>query len=156
MISARNWWIYISLNTGSCPSWKYLNTAISFFLTTLNSVNSPMNSTSPSSTHRCQFDPKVGQIVPKWGKSGTFSDQISVHFGALRQNVPKSDLKKSQIFPILGQFDPLLGQIGNPGKKQFPAERLSCVDFRSVWSGGLNSLIILTCKVWNLDTYELH
>ena len=25
--------------------------------------------------------PKVGQICQKWGKSGTFSDQISVHFG---------------------------------------------------------------------------
>ena len=26
--------------------------------------------------------PKVGQIGPKWDKSGTFSDQISVHFGS--------------------------------------------------------------------------
>ena len=56
----------------------------------------------------------MGQIVPKWGKSGTFSDQISVHFGAVRQNVPKSDLKKSRILPISGQFDPLWGQTGNP------------------------------------------
>ena len=29
-----------------------------------------------------RFGPKVGQISPKWDKSGTFSDQISVHFGA--------------------------------------------------------------------------
>ena len=29
-----------------------------------------------------RFGPKMGQIGPKWDKSGTFSDQISVHFGA--------------------------------------------------------------------------
>ena len=46
--------------------------------------------------------PKVGQIVTKWDKSETFSDQISVHFGAVRQNVLKSDLKKSRI--NLGQI----------------------------------------------------
>ena len=28
------------------------------------------------------FRPKVGQIGLKWDKSGTFSDQISVHFGS--------------------------------------------------------------------------
>ena len=39
---------------------------------------------------------------PKWDKSGTFSDQISVHFGSVSQNVLKSDLKKSQICPIWG------------------------------------------------------
>ena len=27
------------------------------------------------------FGTKVGQIGPKWNKSETFSDQISVHFG---------------------------------------------------------------------------
>jgi len=27
-----------------------------------------------------RFGPKVGQIGPKWDKSGTFSDPISVHF----------------------------------------------------------------------------
>ena len=32
---------------------------------------------------------KVGQIGPKWDKSRTFSDQISVHFGSA-----KSDRKK--------------------------------------------------------------
>ena len=30
-----------------------------------------------------RFRPKVGQIGHKWDKSVTFSDQISVHFGAL-------------------------------------------------------------------------
>ena len=29
-----------------------------------------------------KFEPKEGQIGTKWDKSGTFSDQISVHFGA--------------------------------------------------------------------------
>ena len=38
--------------------------------------------------------PKVVQIGPKWDKPGTFSDHISVNFGAVRQNVLKSDLKK--------------------------------------------------------------
>ena len=57
----------------------------------------------------------------KTDKSGTFSDQISVHFGAPRQNVLKSDLKKSRICPcteiwsekvldlsILGRIWPIL------------------------------------------------
>jgi len=29
-----------------------------------------------------RLGPKVGQIGPKWDKSRTFSDQISVHFGS--------------------------------------------------------------------------
>ena len=62
----------------------------------------------------CQFGKQVGQIVPNWEKSVTFSDQISVHFGSESQNVLKSDLKKSRIFPNLGQFDLLGGQTGNP------------------------------------------
>ena len=40
---------------------------------------------------------KVGQIRPKWDKSGTFSDQISVHFELL-----KSDMKQTRICPIWG------------------------------------------------------
>ena len=31
-----------------------------------------------------RFGSKKGQISPKWDKSGVFSDQISVHFGAGR------------------------------------------------------------------------
>ena len=31
------------------------------------------------------FGPKEGQIDPKWNKSGTFSDQISIHFGSAGQ-----------------------------------------------------------------------
>ena len=29
-----------------------------------------------------RFKPKVSQMGPKWDKSNTFSDQISVHFGS--------------------------------------------------------------------------
>ena len=32
-----------------------------------------------------RFGSKVGQIGPKWDKSGAFSDQISVHLAPLRQ-----------------------------------------------------------------------
>ena len=42
-----------------------------------------------------RFGPKVGQIGPKWDKSGTFSDQISVHFNSKSsksQDLLKSDL----------------------------------------------------------------
>ena len=31
-----------------------------------------------------KYSPKVSQIGPKWDKSRTFSDQISVHFGLLK------------------------------------------------------------------------
>ena len=44
-----------------------------------------------------RFRPKEAHIGPKWDKSGTFSDQTSVHFGSLSQNVLKFDLKKSRI-----------------------------------------------------------
>ena len=52
--------------------------------------------------HGWQIRAQMWSQRPKWDKSGTFSDQISEHFGALRQNVLKSDLKKSQISPIWG------------------------------------------------------
>ena len=45
--------------------------------------------------------PKWVRLDPKFDKSGTFSDQISVHL-AREPNVLKSDLKKSRIFPIWG------------------------------------------------------
>ena len=38
----------------------------------------------------------MGQICPKWDKSGTVADQISVHFGSVSQNVLKSDLRQSR------------------------------------------------------------
>ena len=46
-----------------------------------------------------RFDSKVGQMAPKWDKSMTFSDQISVL---------KTDLKKSRICPILEPIWPTL------------------------------------------------
>ena len=57
-----------------------------------------------------RFGSKVGQIDPKWDKSGTFSDQISVHLAQMSW----SDLKKSRICPIWGQSDPLLDLILPP------------------------------------------
>ena len=51
------------------------------------------------------FAHKVSQIVTKMEKqSRTFSDQISVNFSSERQNVLKSDLKKSRLFPLLDIF----------------------------------------------------
>jgi len=41
-----------------------------------------------------RFDSKVGQIGPKWDKSGTFSKSVLKMYC---QNVLKSDLKKAQI-----------------------------------------------------------
>ena len=58
---------------------------------------------------------KVGQIDPKWDKSETFSVQISDHFGAVRQNDLKSDLKKSRNCPIWSQSDPHCVEIWHPG-----------------------------------------
>ena len=49
----------------------------------------------------------MGQIGAKWDKSGTFSDQISVHFGGGRRNVLKIDFKKSLKFVT---FDAKLGK----------------------------------------------
>ena len=40
------------------------------------------------------------QIGPKWDKCGTFSDLISVHFGAGRQNVLKSNMKSPGFVPF--------------------------------------------------------
>ena len=56
-----------------------------------------------------KFGFKVDQIDPKWDKSGTFSDQISVHFDSVCQNVLKcylnyrpTDPEKFADFPNLG------------------------------------------------------
>ena len=37
-----------------------------------------------------RFGPKVGQIGTNWDKSGTFSDQISEHFGAFQNILAQS------------------------------------------------------------------
>ena len=81
-----------------------------------------------------RYWPKVVQVGLKWDKFGTFSDQISVHFGSGSQNVLisdqnmfqfsanlthfgstienvlKSDLKMSRFAPS----DPCFAQIFNP------------------------------------------
>ena len=48
---------------------------------------------------------RLGQVSPKCDKSGTFSDQISVHFGSESQNVLKYDLKNSCV--TLSNFGPI-------------------------------------------------
>ena len=58
-----------------------------------------------------RFGAKVGQIGPKFGQIGDFSDHIPVNFDTAIQNVLKSDLKKSRIFPIWGQSDTLWSQV---------------------------------------------
>jgi len=40
-----------------------------------------------SDTRNVRIGLKVGQIGPKWDKSGTFSDQISVHFWPIFPNL---------------------------------------------------------------------
>ena len=45
----------------------------------------------------------MGQIVPKLDKSGTFSDQISVHFGWLSQNVLSIIRRFDYFFCVLKQ-----------------------------------------------------
>ena len=42
-----------------------------------------------------RFGPKVGQINTKSDKSGTFSNQISLHFNSPSQNVLTSDVNKN-------------------------------------------------------------
>ena len=47
-----------------------------------------------------RFGSKLGQIGPKWDKSEPFSDQISVDFGWVSENVLKSDLKSPGFVPF--------------------------------------------------------
>ena len=54
-----------------------------------------------------RFGSKVGQIGPKWDKSGAFFRSDFSAFGAGAPNALKSDLKKPRICPIWGQSDPL-------------------------------------------------
>ena len=49
---------------------------------------------------------KVGQIGPKWDKSGTFSDQISVRFGA------RANMNWNLIWKIPG-FVPFAANLAN-------------------------------------------
>ena len=58
------------------------------------------------------FGPKVGQISPKWAKSKTFSEEISVHSGE-----SKCTEIKSEKVSDLSQSDPLLAHSGHPEMK---------------------------------------
>ena len=46
------------------------------------------------------------RLAPKWDKSGTFSNHISVHFRLPSLNVLKYELKKSRICPLLDHSNP--------------------------------------------------
>ena len=76
-----------------------------------------------------RFSSKVGQIGPKWDKSGDFSDQISVH------------LARGRICPIWGQSDPLWSQIYHP-----------CIlfMFRTRMSE-MTTNLALNCHIFNLS-----
>ena len=93
-------------------------------------------------TRVVRFRPKVGQIGPKRDKSGIFSDQISGHFGAPRQNVLKSDLKKSWMCPFSSQSDPLRALIYHHWPDRIFT---SYTDGISRYSGGLEFFI----KIYN-------
>ena len=54
------------------------------------------------------LDQKCVNLAPIWTNPRLFSDEIIVHF-AQRQNVLKSDLKKSRICPIWGPIWPIFG-----------------------------------------------
>ena len=108
------------------------------------------------------FGPKVGQIGTKWDKSGTFPDQISIHFDSAKcheiwsekvldlshtsQNVLKSDLKKSRICPILGLYDPLWAQIW-----PFCSKLRGCGD--TVSSNSTQNLHEICAGCWLLSLY---
>ena len=49
------------------------------------------------------------QICTKWDKSGTFIDQVLVHFDSTNQNVLKCDFKKFRICSISCQSVPVQG-----------------------------------------------
>ena len=63
-----------------------------------------------------RFGSKVGQIGPKWDKSGAFQ----IWFQCIWRPAPnalKSDLKKPRICPIWAQSDPLWSQTYHPWLK---------------------------------------
>ena len=62
----------------------------------------------------CMIWLKVDKIGTKWDKSRTFSDQFSVHFGSVSQNILIFDLKKFQTYHIWWKSDPILAQIHKP------------------------------------------
>ena len=57
-----------------------------------------------------RFAPTMGQIGPKWNKPGHFQIRFQ-YILALRQNVLKSDMKKSQVCLIWCEIWPIIGSI---------------------------------------------
>ena len=95
------------------------------------------------------FEPKVCQICPKWDKSGTFSDQISVHVRAsslksielvnwrVSEGAFYSAVKGSRICSIWGQSDLLWAQFLHPwAETRLGFKATTNLDFRPYPSGG--------------------
>ena len=67
----------------------------------------------PSITSRVSNLPSyLGQIGPKWDKSGTFLRSVSVHFDSASQNILKLILKSPRFVPFAGNLN--LTQFGCP------------------------------------------
>ena len=66
-----------------------------------------------------KFGQKVGQISPKWVKSGTFEDKFSVHFGSASHFGIKSDIPEIHQSVAEGIRDVKFGiQIGSDWPKK--------------------------------------
>ena len=71
------------------------------FVMICNIINFPDSAILIQLWHRViRLGLKLCLIGTKCDKSGTFSDQFSVHFGSPSHNEQKTDLKKSQLCPI--------------------------------------------------------
>ena len=100
-----------------------------------------------------RFGPKVGQIDPKWDKSGDFSDQIQ-YIWLERAKFTESDLKKIPGFvPFLVNLTHFGSKSVHPGVCECESSDNLCISFRVVrfWpkvgdSKWLKSYLI--CSVW--------
>ena len=78
------------LHTAPCPAscclWACTHVCISIFDLypgTVDTLDDPCKQSDVSNSWAVSFASKVSQIGPKWDKSETFSDHISVYFGLL-------------------------------------------------------------------------
>ena len=107
----------VKQNTRITPSMRfmslYVTTNLSLLVCPLSSTGISVTQSQPPScvAEMSDLDTKWVKIGIIWYKSGILSDHISVHFGSASQNVLKSDLKKSWVWPIWDQSDPILNQI---------------------------------------------
>ena len=69
-------------------------------MTNLHTQLKERKRTSAPETNISYFYPKRDQNALKWDNSGTFSDQMSVHFGSESHNALKSGLKSIGFIPI--------------------------------------------------------